>query len=318
MPVYSDPVPGGITTIIQGPINETSLKMIPNYLRIGPVVIHAWDFNQGKQRPWRLAPFYNKVLLQIKEEFGDRVKIIISPIPEESKNIEAIHSDRWSSWAKHFASSTFHFAMYGISDALRYVKTEYVLRTRSDEAYADTDFFVEALCKDPNKFVMGNIFVAPMREQEFHIGDHIYACKAENLYHATNQLASFYYGYNKEVKWFYFQCPLAFEQVLAYSWMDCAGVDMELALRPENIENIPLMINSCQEVKDIFLSNSTQSGVEHRKIKKQIIHDYFHVIDINKTTPFVAKWNHGGKTYKNEFTNPHKVYSIGDMLHDYA
>jgi hypothetical protein len=293
-----------------------SLKNIPQYLRNGPVVIHAWDYNQ--QIPhWRNSENYNSILSQIKDFYGDRVKIVLCPVPQESKNIKDIHSDRWADWALQFANKTFHFAMYGISDALKHVETEYVLRTRSDEAYSNVDLFIEALCRDPKKFVMGNIFAAPMKNQEFHIGDHIYACKSEDLYHATNQLASFYYGYNKDPKWFYFQRPIGFEQVLAYSWMDCTGIDMSLPLRPENIESLPPMRRASPELRNFILSNSVQSDIKNREIRKQVAHDYFHVIDINKARPFRARWNHCGKTFIDQFQNPHGVYNTGDMLDGY-
>ncbi len=317
MPVYRDPIPGGITTIIQGPINEASLKNIPNYLQIGPVVVHAWNFDLKNQRPWRQAQIYREHLLEIKQKFEDRVKIVITPTPEESNHIEAIHAQRWRGWGRYFASQTFHFAMYGISDALKHVQTEYVLRTRSDEAYSNVDPFVEVLSRDPKKFVMGNIFAAPMKKQEFHIGDHIYACKSEDLYHATSQLASFYYGHSKDARWFYFENPFSPEQVLAHSWMDCVGIDTVTPLRPEGCEDTDIFKMSCPQVQQMILANSTPSTTEHRKIKEEILHEYFHVVDINRMSPFLARWQHSGKTYYNEFINPHKVNSLGDMLHGY-
>tara|TARA_A100001515_G_C4574810_1_gene210949 strand:- start:475 stop:1425 length:951 start_codon:yes stop_codon:yes gene_type:complete len=316
MTVYRSPIRGGITTVIQGPINDVSLYNIPQYIRNGPVIVHTWEFDLKQNRPWRLAKHYRRILSEIQEKFGDRVKIIIKPVPEEVKKIEAIHANRWDKWGEVLSRQTFHFAMYGISNALECVDTEYVLRVRSDEAYSDVDLFAEALSRDPKKFVMGNIFAAPMKHQEFHIGDHIYACKSEDLYHATNQLASFYYGYNKDPKWFYFLHPLGFEQVLAYSWLDCAGIDMSLPIRPKEIEIASAAVNN-PEVKNFILSNSKQLDANDREIKKQIAHDYFHVIDINKTGNFTAQWNHRGKTYKDKFVNPHGVYNMGDMLNGY-
>ena len=335
MPEYRDPIQGGITTLIQGPINEVSLNNIHNYLRNGPVLIHAWELDV--QTIWnmdrRQADIHKMRLLEVEKRFGDRVRVIIKPVPKEAQNIEAIHAQRWGDWGEQLARQTFHLAMYGISDALQYVNTDHVLRVRSDEAYSDVDLFIEALSRDPKRFVMGNMFVAAMKDSEFHIGDHIYACKSEGLYHATKQLASFYYGYNKDPKWFYFLRPIGFEQVLAYSWMDCNGIDMSLPLRPENIMDIPLMQKrptllpsetgeatisvEHTKVQDFILANSVESKFEHREMKKQIVHDYFHVIDINKTGHFTAQWNHGGRTFKNEFVNPHGVYNTGDMLDGY-
>ena len=71
---------------------------------------------------------------------------------------------------------------------LKNVETEYVVKTRMDEAFSGLEPFIDPFLLDDKKMVCGNIFVQKFDRQQFHIGDHVFVAKTEVLLRATKQL----------------------------------------------------------------------------------------------------------------------------------
>jgi hypothetical protein len=316
VPTVTNYVPGGITIVIQGPINKTSLDNIHRYIKYGPVVVHAWEYESY----WRHAEKYNNLVREIKQRFGDMVTVVLDPMPDSDK-LMSLHAPKYGKpWCRNQFKTTFHLAMRGILLALDHVETKHVIRLRSDEYYTDLDPYMENLSTSPDAFVMGNIFAAPMTQQEFHIGDHIYACKADTLYKACKSLVDFYDNI-VEPKWHSFLKPWAPEQVLALSWLEASGIEPPSRFPIPNPPHSDLffrkMCFSSEYIMKYIYENSQEHKPRHKEQKAEIVRQFYRVVDINKTGPFIARHNHAGKTFYNEFVNPHGVCNIGDMLDGY-
>lgn len=281
-------IDGGVTTIIQGPLEMLSVGQIENtYLKYGPVVVSTWiDYTRSRTSQTQKKNYteaYNTIQ-QLKAKYRDKIKFISKPFPEE---VVKNHPNN------NLRSSTFYFYIQGMVNALENVETKYAIRTRSDERFADLDLFVHKLREYPNKMIMGNIFVRPMRLAQLHIGDHIFASKTKTMFDAYNDLLQIY-DQKKEETWYsdisnrdnVFSSP---EQVYALAWLKGSGVDIE-------------------QLKE------TGAGLEYRA---NIYKDYFHTLDLNKIGIFDLKWQAKSKSFQNHFENPHGVYSDEDVLKDF-
>ena len=281
-------IDGGVTTIIQGPLEILSVGQIEDtYLKYGPVVVSTWTdytrsyLSQKQKKSYTEA--YNTIQ-HLKTIYHDKIKFISKPFP---KKVVKNHPN------ENLRSSTFYYYVQGMVNALQSVETKYAIRTRSDERFSDLDLFIDKLRKYPNKMIMGNIFVRPMRLAQFHIGDHIFASKTKTMFDAYDDLLQIY-DQKKEETWYSdvlnrdsaFASP---EQVYALAWLRSSGVDIE-------------------QLKQ------AGSDLEHRA---KIYKDYFYTLDINKTGKFWLRHQHGGKSWEDNFKNPDDVYSDEDVLKDF-
>jgi len=281
-------IDGGVTIIIQGPLETLSVGQIENtYLKYGPVVVSTWtDYTRSRTSQTQKRNYteaYNTIQ-QLKAKYHDKIKFISKPFPEEvMKN----HPNN------HLRSSTFYFYIQGMVNALQNVETKYAIRTRSVERFYDLDLFVDKLRKYPNKMIMGNMFVRPMCDAQFHIGDHIFASKTKTMFDAYDDLLQAY-DQKKEGTWYSDQFNKGGklsspEQVYALAWLKSSGVDIEQLKEPG-------------------------ADLEHRA---NIYKDYFYTLDLNKIGIFDLKWQAHSRSFQNHFENPHRVYNDEDVLENF-
>jgi hypothetical protein len=151
------------TILIQGPLNEISLSMIPHYQQYGEVVISCWEDDDLNLIP-------------------NHIRYIAKPLPDrESKDICCI-----------CPRSTWYWAVNSQRNGAQIIETPYFIKTRSDERFLKLDPFIDTLLKNPNKLVYGNIFARRWEDIAYHIGDHIYAAKTSTMQTALSFLADTY------------------------------------------------------------------------------------------------------------------------------
>lgn len=238
------------TILIQGPLDETALSNYNNYKKYGNVIISVWENEYIKN-------IFEKFNIEINEQ------VIIRKLPSLPSH-PGINS-----------SCKFYFAIKSISHALDSIKTEYTIRTRSDEMYENLDVLINKFNQDTNKFVFGNIFARRYSEYVNHIGDHFYMIKTDYLKKTISLLIDMY------------------EKNLNYeSWANNQRIPPEC-----------ILANAFMKIKNIPQSEWSN---------KNIIRDNFDIIDINETKKFIAKWQGQGKTYTNKFENHHGTFKCMD------
>lgn len=199
------------------------------------------------------------------------VKFILTTLPDIKKTTHCL------------MDSTFYWAICSMYHGLKNVETEYVVKTRMDEAFSGLEPFIDPFLLDDKKMVCGNIFVQKFDRQQFHIGDHVFVAKTEVLLRATKQLKDIYENKIPSETWAQ-QGPYSAEQVLAFAFLKNSGIP------------VPLVINGTAPPsnREVFCNN-------------------FHVVDVNEVESFTLRWNHNEQTYKDKFVNPHGVTTMEDI-----
>jgi hypothetical protein len=147
-----------VSIIIQGPLNERSIKTIPNYLRYGEVIVSCWDKDNLKQ----LDPF------------KDKIKIIVN----KYKNVPKTHT-------KSGSQAPWIYQHFTTLNALKIASGNFSIKVRSDESFPILDQLIYMLkfnrdnkCPINNiymdyKIITSNIYFRFDRENKFHPSDHI-------------------------------------------------------------------------------------------------------------------------------------------------
>ena len=139
-----------VSIIIQGPLNEISLKNIPTYKKYGKVIVSCWDG-------------YDEELL----------KYIDNDVCFVSKTLPIVN---------HYNHCNVYYQASSIYSGLEKAKTEFSIKFRSDESYSNLDTFVKALIENPECIITGDIYFDHREEQiPLHISDHAIGSKTKNL-----------------------------------------------------------------------------------------------------------------------------------------
>ena len=185
-----------LTIVIQGPLNNTSLSNIEEYLKFGKVVVSTWDYDN--------LP----LVLNIPKGEESNVKFI---------SRRATPRIEWDSrWDPH-ARSPFPWAWQSTLTGLENADTKYVIKTRSDEKFVNLRPMIE-LHEQTDKLVWGNIWAKIWDKQPHHIGDHIFMDKTERLlkaYHKIYESSDLTVG------------PYTCEAILSRSYMRARGLNEE-------------------------------------------------------------------------------------------
>ena len=247
-----------VTVLIQGPLNQTTIRQTHLALRQGfKVVVSTWA--QGSY-------------LDGASVFGDfasneRFICKLSTQPDFKGVNDSICRD-----------STFWYAIHSIYYGIQEVSTEFVIKVRSDEFFERLDKIVEDIFleKYEERFCFGNIFAKTWLEVPYHIGDHIFMCKASVLESAMSMLINQYKMRHCQ-----------------YGWLDQRYFAAETIVMRAYL----YMLGKCTE---------ESRALDHL--------DSVHVFDVNKYKPFLLKWQHQNITYNSKFRNPYGVYSDADLL----
>ena len=146
-----------ISIIIQGPLNERSIKTIPKYLNYGEVILSYWDKDN------------KKLLNQVSNE----VKLVenrtedVSPFVFKTRN-----------------KNPFAYQYFTTLNGLKSAKSNLAIKTRSDESFPYLDRFTKNMIDNMNtknkdgiynwfKITCSNIYFRKDKEFKFHPSDHL-------------------------------------------------------------------------------------------------------------------------------------------------
>ena len=211
--------------LIQGPLDETSLSNIDCYRKYGRVVVSYWD---DREFP---AKYANKCI----------------PIEGILPDRNTFHgTENWD---------TYIYALQSMYNGLLACRRPYTIKVRSDEAFTFLEPLIETFLEDTDKVVCGNIF--HKATYGFHMGDHIFVVKTEDLKNAVWLLLEKY------------RRPEIPEE---FQWLaDSASAETSLARAILWSKDLVL---HCDVFSETFLS-----------------------VDINLLRPFFVQWRHAAKKW---------------------
>ena len=157
---------GGVSIIIQGPLNSRSLKCIPNYLKYGQVIVSCWQ---------------NDDLSKLKD-VNKEVKIVIN-------NVNQLPKLRKKRSEKNPPALQFASTLNGLKASQSYLS----IKTRSDESFPEIGPVVSRIKKNQQsrdsstkiynwfKITTSNIYFRKDKHFKFHPSDHIIAGNTKRL-----------------------------------------------------------------------------------------------------------------------------------------
>jgi hypothetical protein len=160
--------------LVQGPLNDTSLKRITEYQTYGHVVISYWnkaDEKLSNANCFKKLREFDNVTLVDGDEPNNKTQ---KPI---DKTCQAPHT-------------TFFKAITSQYNGLKACTQPYVIKMRSDENYTLRPL-IKRFEQDTSKIVFGNIFY---KHNAYHIGDHLFVGSTQVLLQAIKQIYDFYWG----------------------------------------------------------------------------------------------------------------------------
>tara|TARA_B100002019_G_C21271233_1_gene602433 strand:- start:3139 stop:3978 length:840 start_codon:yes stop_codon:yes gene_type:complete len=183
-----------ITVLIQGPLDKTSLRAIPDYLKVaGHIIIVTWDCSAEKA----FELIKESAFLDVSPERDkklvvdlNRIKFFSRPLPDYKKMIK---EGKLQGVSK---DTTFYWQIKGLSNGVNVCETPYIIRTRSDEHYKNLQPLINKATKNNFKFTCGNIFFKSSNDKAgpLHIGDHLYFSKTSILKKALDSILDAQHG----------------------------------------------------------------------------------------------------------------------------
>ena len=186
------------TVLVQGPLEQNTIKAIECYSMDYKVVVSTWqEETELHEHVQHLCKLNNNIKF-----VNEKAPTVIGP-----PGLAGVLRD-----------TTFHYAIAGLQNGLKFVDTEYVIRTRSDEFFDSLDYLANLSLQNTEKLVFGNIFARKWSDVKYHIGDHIYASKTHILKSAIDKLYKIQIKETPFEDWAE-QGPYAAEIVLAHAFL---------------------------------------------------------------------------------------------------
>ena len=263
-----------LTILIQGPINEISLNVIPDYSKFAStIIISTWDITEEK-------------ILEIDQKYSEYCKILIysQPTPDY---VNLINTGKLIGIVN---DTTFYWQILGIHNGVSICNTKYIIRTRSDEYYKNLEPLISKAKENGFKFTCGNIWFRKKNIKSIHIGDHLYFSKTKLLKNSIKMLLDIQHKKYDGVK-----------NISNLAYMAAGGGGHNT---PEQILAKMILIN--YENVDITSDNNLLDWDDDNLFKK-----VFDVIDVNKLKPIKWNWTHGGASGES-ITNESIINNINE------
>lgn len=136
-----------VTFVIQGPLCIDSIRNIPNYKRLGDVVVSCWDTDSPEL--FELIPDYVTV---VKNKF-------IDPQDYNFQNIR--------------------YQIKTTLEGIKEVQTPYIVKVRSDEYFTRMNNFVSCVYNFPEHITVSNFLFR--KKYMFHPSDHVFGGTVGNV-----------------------------------------------------------------------------------------------------------------------------------------
>ncbi len=161
-----------VSIIIQGPLNERSIKTIPNYLQYGEVIVSCWDNDDFK----------------LLNKYKDKIKVIVN----EYKNLP-------KTYKKPGGQAPWIYQHFTTLNGLKAASGNFSIKVRSDESFPILDNLIYMLkfnrdnkCTTRNtymhyKIITSNIYFRFDKENKFHPSDHIVAGNTNRMINIFNR-----------------------------------------------------------------------------------------------------------------------------------
>lgn len=137
-----------LSIIMVGKLSRTSLNKLEYYKSISHCVISCWDTDDIK-----ILNDYNM----------QGVKLVIN----KNSDVTGI------------GPGTLHFQTTTAYEAIKKVRTKFVIKTRLDESFSNLEPLIDMLADNKDKIIFGSPHFA--RNPSYHGGDHFYACKTKTM-----------------------------------------------------------------------------------------------------------------------------------------
>ena len=234
-----------ITLLIQGRRDNTSLQTLRDNGHLFKEVIYSTWSGQTK-------------------EFKDQKIVWVS---SKLPNVENKHN-----------LANIYYQVVSTLNGLKKVKTKYVLKHRSDEKYNNVSLILSSF--NPNKILCANIFFRPIDYCPYHISDHFFLAKTEDLIKTFGNLKKYIDSSKDEFGILNNQHPP--EQLISLFYLDAV---------------------SSLSIKELLISGDNVDYVF------DIMKRYIDIIDVELLKPYLIKHNHLSRVI-DDFEKAHSTESM--------
>ena len=173
-------------------------------------------------------------------------------------------------------------------NGLNQVKTKYCLIIRGDEYFSNIDYVVDSVVNNESRIATIPVFLNSFNVHRYHIGDHLYAGKIENL------KIMFQEAYNKIEKYNWDTNILSSEQGLTRAYLERKEAELSVW---ENYRNWNYLIND----------------IEKNINGPDIMKKHFYTLNLEKLKPFLIAVNVAKKKYYDVSNEIIGIYSVDDV-----
>lgn len=139
------------TILIQGPVLSNLILMADQH-KYANTIVSTWDY----------PALQDEVHLFIR----NNLELVVNSIPD----LTAVYNDQ-----------NRYLQFKSTYEGLQKVKSEYTIKVRSDEYYANLQPAVQKFLLDPNKILTNNVFFRKAKHMPYHPSDHLIIAKTELL-----------------------------------------------------------------------------------------------------------------------------------------
>lgn len=165
--------------------------------------------------------YFDEIILSTWEESSaSSCKVIANDTKEAEK------------YKKYIPHANAYFQFYSTLQGLKQVKTDFVMKQRTDEFYTNLEPMINLIKQNPDKFCCLNVFIEQWRNFPYYISDHVFGTNTKDLLN-TFQYLEKCFDENKIESWIN-QEKYSIESIFARSY--CLSKNGYLDLKKDKDE----------------------------------------------------------------------------------
>ena len=268
-----------ITFIIQGPLHLNSIQNLFIYMTYGNVIFSCWDTCD--------IDSFEKIIKQHRYPKHVSIKFIVNQFPK------CIPQEFLNNIPDQSHIGGMYYQTISVYNALKTVKTEWVIKVRSDEYFENWDSFINLMFNNTTKLITTNIFAFKHENFPLHISDHFFGCQTSLLLETYKQLYNYVVinNLNSDETFYEFKWKL-FENIA-----------------PNSNEEVPFefyqeMNTSEQLISIHFLYSNYKDKIFHETINaissnqdnaRKLMSTFFEICPVQHTQPFMWSYKDNDK-----------------------